>query len=379
MRLVERYVFRQAGFASLAGFFALTGVVWVTESLRQVDLLTTKGQTLLIFLALTGLTLPSLAAIVAPIALFIGVVFTLNRMNSDSELVVLNASGVSPGRLIRPFLVLSFATALATGALTLWATPASLSEVGNLLMKIRADFLTRVIREGTFAELDQGFVFHYHERAPDGSLRGIFIEDRRDPQHVNIYLARKGETSARDAENFLILENGMIQRSSDGGAAPATVSFVRYAIDLAQFSPAGDGNIRKPKEQSTLQLLRPDPKDPNAAAFRSELNSRLAAPLYALALGLIGFASQQKSQTTRNARGASIAAASVFALVLRGAGFWAAALSQKHAEALFIVYGLPLVGVAGACASVFGVFDSIREGFARESAARTPGLQRSAT
>ena len=93
MLRVERYVFRTAACAFLAGLFALTGVVWVTQALRQFDLLTNKGQSLLVFLSITGLTMPSLVAIIAPVALFTGVLYCLNKLNGDSELVVMSAAG----------------------------------------------------------------------------------------------------------------------------------------------------------------------------------------------------------------------------------------------------------------------------------------------
>ena len=106
MTRIERYIFRTATLAFLAGLFALTAVVWVTQALRQFDLLTSKGQTIVVFLTMTGLTIPSLVAIIAPVALFAGVLYCLNKLNGDSELVVMSASGVSPGALLRPFLVL---------------------------------------------------------------------------------------------------------------------------------------------------------------------------------------------------------------------------------------------------------------------------------
>ena len=104
MTRIERYVFRTAVAAFLAGLIALTGLVWVTQALRQIDVMTNKGQSLLVFFTITGLTLPSLVAIIAPVALFAGVLYCLNKLNGDSELVVMSAAGVSPGRLLRPFL-----------------------------------------------------------------------------------------------------------------------------------------------------------------------------------------------------------------------------------------------------------------------------------
>src|SRR5271166_5494642 len=106
---LERYLFRTATSAFLSGLVVLTGVVWVTQALRQIDLITSKGQTILIFLMMTGLALPSMVAIIAPVALFAGILYTLNKLNGDSELIVMSAAGVSPARLLRPLLALSIA------------------------------------------------------------------------------------------------------------------------------------------------------------------------------------------------------------------------------------------------------------------------------
>ena len=66
--------------------------------MRQFDLLTSKGQTILVFFTITGLAIPSLVAIIAPVALFAGVLYCLNKLNGDSELVVMSASGVGRAR-----------------------------------------------------------------------------------------------------------------------------------------------------------------------------------------------------------------------------------------------------------------------------------------
>ena len=107
MSRIERYVLRTATTAFLTGLVILTGVIWITQALRQIDLLTSKGQTILIFFMMTGLALPSLVGIIAPVALFAGILYTLNKLNGDSELVVMSAAGVSPGRLLRPLALLS--------------------------------------------------------------------------------------------------------------------------------------------------------------------------------------------------------------------------------------------------------------------------------
>lgn len=341
--------------AFLTGLGLLTGVVWVAIALRQVDLMATKGQTLWIFLAVTGLTIPSLVMVIAPIAIFIAVLFTLNKLNGDSELVVMSASGMSGARLLLPFALLAvFGTALVAFT-SLWAMPASFREITTQLTKIRADMLTRVIREGQFIYLDNGFVFHYRERAPNGDMHGLFIQDRREPTKTSTYIAEAGRTIEMGAQNYLVLEKGSIQRQSPDSLDPAIIVFERYAIDLAQFSPEEGGPVR-PRERSTLELLRRDPNEPmvraNPGRFRQELHERFLNPLYALAFTMIAFAALHQPKTTRQGRGVAVAMAIGCALALRIAGFLTAALLVRSEAAIWLAYGLPLIVFVAAFAYV---------------------------
>jgi lipopolysaccharide export system permease protein len=358
MSLIERYVFRLALVAFLAALGGLTGVIWVTQVLRDFDLLTTKGQSLLIFLMATGLVVPSLVMIIAPVALFAAIAFTLNKLNGDSELIVMSASGLSPATILRPIAILTLAVSLLVGVITLWAMPASFAELRNLLMKVRADFLSRVVREGQFTTLDRGFVFHYRERSPSGGLEGIFMQDRRDPDHTNTYIAEKGITVENDHQNFLVLEKGSVQRQAKNSRDPAMVVFDRYAIDLAQFGAEGDGAPLKPRERSTWNLIHPNRGDDyalqNAGAMRSELHDRIVNPLYALVFGMVAFAALATPGTTRQGSGLAVAGAVACVLIVRVAGFGIAALLTRDPKAVIALYGVPLLTILGAMWYAFG-------------------------
>jgi lipopolysaccharide export system permease protein len=358
MTLIERYILRLSTLAFVAALVGLTGVIWVTQALRDFDLLTTKGQSLVIFLMATGLVVPSLVMVIAPVALLAAVLFSLNKLNSDSELVVMSASGVSPALLLRPIAVLTLAVGLLVAATSLWLMPASFAALRNLIMDVRADFLTHIVHEGQFVLLDRGFVFHYRERAPGGGLLGIFIQDRRDPEQINTYIAESGQTIENDHQNFLVLEKGSIQRQTRGGRDPIMVDFKRYAIDLAQLGAEGAGAPLKPRARSTLDLLHPDLNDPyvrrNLGAMRSELTDRLVNPLYSLAFGMFGFAALAQARTTRQGRGLAILGAVGAAVGLRLAGFGFAALATRHSWVVPVLYLLPAASVAAAAWYAFG-------------------------
>jgi lipopolysaccharide export system permease protein len=369
MTRIERYILRTAALAFLAGLFALTAVVWVTQALRQFDLLTSKGQTVLVFLTMTGLTIPSLIAIIAPVALFAGVLYCLNKLNGDSELVVMSASGVSPGTLLRPFLVLYFAVFALVGAMTLKVMPWSFDVIAELTAKIHADFITNFARAGAFSELEAGFVFHYRERGPDGSLHGVFMQDRRDPAHVTSYIAELGQTVEKEGLNYLVLAKGSYQRPQESGDS-AIVTFDNYTIDLSQFTPKEETS-KRPRERNTAELLFPDPHDETAVRlagrFRAELLDRLTSPLYAFAAGLIGFVALGEARTTRQGRGVAIGVAVlVFAAVrLMGIAANTFVVSKPHAEAF--VWALPFI-------TSLLCFDAILNGPLKRARARVGAL-----
>ena len=358
MSLVESYVFRTARTAFLASLGVLTAVIWITQALRQFDLLTTKGQSLVTFLAFTALGIPSLVAIIAPVALFIATLYSLNKLNSDSELIVMSAAGLSPARLMRPFAVLTLMATLLVAAMSLYAMPASFRELRDMIMKIRADFLTNVVREGTFTTLDDGFIFHYRERGDDGSLKGILMEDRRDPEHITSYIAETGQTFSADDNNFLVLTKGNVQRRQPNSRDAAIVMFDRYALDLAQFGSEGEGAPLKPRERTTRELLGADPSDAyvkqQAGHFRAELHDRFSGPLYALGFGMIAFAALAKARTTRQGRGTAMLAAVGAVLVLRIAGFGASTLVARSSSFVLLEYAVPLVGLLGGAFYAFG-------------------------
>jgi len=114
MNRLDRYILKTAGGAFVAVLVVLTSMVWVTTALRRFELLTAQGQTIWVFFAVTALSLPTLMVVVAPIALFLAVVYTLHKLNSDSELVAMSAAGVGPWHILRAPLALSIVVAIVS-------------------------------------------------------------------------------------------------------------------------------------------------------------------------------------------------------------------------------------------------------------------------
>ena len=354
---LDRYILKIAAVAAIVLLLGLTGVIWVTQALREVDLITGKGQTVLIFLTVTLLSLPALIAGIAPVALFMSTLYTLNRLNGDSELIVMNAAGVAPQRITRPFIVLTMATSLIVAWMTVSVMPASFRTLRDLITLIRADFVANVVKEGQFVALDSGVTFHYRERSGQ-ALLGIFMQDRRDPNQPAVYIAERGQTAEADGNSFLMLEKGTIQRESRDRNSSSIISFERYALNLSALSGdsdgagGGDGDkvIYKPRERTTWALLTQDPNEPyykiQEGRFRAELHNRLSAPLYPIAFMLVAFAFLGEARTTRQGRAVAFQLAILLVGAIRIGAYAAWTASVRSGFAVVLLYLLPLVTIA---------------------------------
>ncbi len=351
---LDRYILKIATVASIVLLIGLTSVIWVTQALREVDLITGKGQTVLIFFTVTLLSLPALIAGIAPVALFMATLYTLNRLNGDSELIVMNAAGIAPYRLTKPFIVLTIAVSLLVGWMSLSVMPSGFRALRDLITTIRADFVANVVKEGQFVSLESGVTFHYRERQGD-ALVGIFMQDRRDPSQPAIYVAERGRTADVDGQNFLMLERGTIQRENKQDTT-SIISFDRYALNLSALSGdatgggAGEGSgdkvIYKPRERTTWSLLNQDRNEhyykTQEGRFRAELHNRLSAPLYPIAFMLIAFAFVGEARTTRQGRASAIQAAIFIVGATRIGAYAAWTASVRSPSAVLLLYLLPI-------------------------------------
>jgi lipopolysaccharide export system permease protein len=353
---LDRYILKMATIASIVLLIGLTSVIWVTQALREVDLITGKGQTILIFFTVTLLSLPALIAGIAPVALFMATLYTLNRLNGDSELIVMNAAGIAPYRLTKPFIVLTVAVSLAVGWISLSVMPAGFRALRDLITTIRADFVANVVKEGQFVSLESGVTFHYRERSGD-ALVGIFMQDRRDPAQPAIYVAERGRTADVDGQNFLMLERGTIQRENKQDTT-SIISFERYALNLSALSGdptggAGEGSgervVYKPRERTTWALLNQDRNEhyykTQEGRFRAELHNRLSAPLYPIAFMLIAFAFLGEARTTRQGRASAIQAAIFIVGATRIGAYAAWTASVRSPFAAVLLYILPIAAI----------------------------------
>ena len=357
MRLISRYVFRQTASALTLILGSLGGIVWIALALKQLDVVTSKGQDALMLIKITSLALPNLLAVVAPFALLIATMQVLNRLGSDSELIVLTASGSPSWSLARPLLALAAIVTLAVGLVNNFVQPWSLQKLKAYVVEMRADLLTKVIQPGRFSSPEQGLTFHIRARDNNGDLRGLIVADRRKEGEDRIYLSEKAEIAKQDSSAYLVLSDGHILRARSGEPSQV-IKFDSYVVDLDEFDKqSGVGPVdQKPRARYFSELVNPEPGSNNyrrySGQFRAELHERLANPLYPLAFVLIALAAIGQAQSTRENRTERLAIGFIVAVGVRIAGFAVNTLVVQSAMFVPLLYALPLGAIAGALLSL---------------------------
>ena len=348
MGAIGRYMFRTTVVAFLITVITLTVVIWFTQAMRDFDLITSERQTIFVFIGITGMIVPLLVMIIAPIALMVAAGHVLNRLGSDSEIIVMNAAGVSPWRLLRPYLAVAILVSILVGVVAAYVSPRSLRELRDWSEQVRADILTNIVQPGRFTNVSGNLTFHIADRRPNGLLQGIFVDDRRDANEQATYLAEEGEIVKNEKGSFLILERGSIQRLEGGHRDPRIVTFDRYAFDLSKFTGGPSNVTYTVREKYIWELMWPQPDDPLYIAqpdqYRSELYDRLASPLYPLAFAILTFMFLGPPQTTRQSRTLALLGLIGSATVLRLIGFLSIVIGVRVPAML----GLQFVALIGA-------------------------------
>jgi lipopolysaccharide export system permease protein len=333
MGSIDRYIFRTTLASFALVLVSLTGVIWITQALRGIDLMTSQGQTIMTFLGVTSLAIPVLVLIIAPIALMIAISHTLNKLATDSEIIVMNAAGFSPVRLFRPFLYATVVVAILVAFIGSYLAPDGMRRLKRWDAEITADVLTNILQPGRFAQLDQNLTVRVRERQPGGLLVGIFIDDRRDPKERVSIVADHGTVLKNDSGSFLILEDGNLERFEVGKSDPALVAFRRYAFDMSKFSNHGHDIIYGLHERYLWELISPPPDDPvyqqMAGAWRAELHDRFMGPIYPFAFAALTFAFLGTPRTTRQSRNFSMGSSIMAVFGLRTIGFACSVLAVK--------------------------------------------------
>jgi lipopolysaccharide export system permease protein len=292
----SRYIFRSLALGLVAVTVGLALLVWVTQSLRFIQLVLERGLSIGVFLELTALMLPSFLVVILPITTFIVVLAVYARLVADREMVVLHGAGLSHWQLARPALLLAAVSASVVLLLQAWIMPASHTAFRAWQFEIRNEIAGLLLQEGVFASVGGNLTVYARIRERDGTLRGILVHDAREPGAPATILAAEGRLDATPAGPRVTLRDG-VRQQMDLSTDPPRLSVLRFAantLDLAGRGGPQEQRSRDPRERGIGELLWPDPAEQTSARdlrrYHADAHQRLASPVFLVSLALIALA-----------------------------------------------------------------------------------------
>ncbi|PVA11468.1 LPS export ABC transporter permease LptF [Pelagivirga sediminicola] len=284
-------------FMVLFGFFALVlvSIFWINKAVRMFDRLISDGQSSWIVIEFTALTLPGVIGLVLPIAAFAGSVYVTNRLSTESELTVMQATGFSPWRLARPVLYYGVIVALMMSLLLHVLIPLSLKQLEQRRSEVSGNITAKLLTEGEFLHPASGVTFYIRQITPQGELRNVFLSDRRRGDGPTTYTSSKAYLVQEGGSTKLVMLNGLAQNVAADGQRLFTTHFDDFSYDISRLVAQNALNLDRIAFASTPDLLR----DPAAVAERTgvtlgaaltTLHSRFAQAILCIVAALVGFA-----------------------------------------------------------------------------------------
>jgi lipopolysaccharide export system permease protein len=364
-----RYVLRQLVVAMILVTAGLTCIIWLSQSLRFIEMIVNRGLSGGMFVYLTMLLLPNFLVLVLPIALFTVVVFTYSKLISDRELMVMRATGLSQFALAKPALILALFVVGLGYWLNLYVVPQSYAKFRELQWDIRYNYTHILLREGAFNTVAAGITVYVRQRTSDGKLLGILVHDQRDTDHPFTLMAAKGAMVDTDGGARVVMFNGNRQAVDKQTNKLSILYFDRYVFDLTTTRETIEDRYREPRERALEDLFNIDKVNPELHSkehgkFIVEGHKRLASPLVALAYALVGLACLISGGFSRRSQTQQVCLAIAIMVTLQGSALGLENFAAKNMAAIPLMYAHVIVPI------VLGYFFMARLQWRRRPVAR---------
>lgn len=279
--ILHRYIAREILLSTLAVSSVLLLVIVGSRFARYLGRAASGRLSLDSLGHLTLLYMPYAAQMIIPISFVLAIMLTFGRLYMQSEMAVIQSSGVSQHRLLKLVLVLALGVAAITGLASLYITPLTqqMSEVVIQEQQQRTGFES--ITPGQFIELGSQAVYSQSISDDQESLEWVFIA-QSDGDVDQLAVARRGfQQIAEDTQSrFLVLEEGHRYELPGADLAMTDLQFERYALRIGVHQPPTI-------EEEVEMLFLPALLASGELAAKVELQWRLGLPAMVIIMVLL--------------------------------------------------------------------------------------------
>ncbi len=349
MRLIDRYFLRQVLAPFVFFTLVLTAVMWLAQSLRVIDLIVNNGQSASILLIFAGPLLPLVLSIVFPLAALGATIFALNRLMSDSELVIVYAAGQGRLSSLRAVLVFGIFVMLILAIVTVLLAPMGARSMREKTAEVRGDIASALIQDGRFMHPSDGLTVYIREANGPGDMRGVMVHDARQPEAAVTFNAQRGALEKTETGPRLVMYEGVAQRIDPESDSLSLLRFDKIGYDLSEFVSDPATRKRKASEFFFYDLIWP--KDPDISErdygrYISEGHEQLSSPLYGFAIVLVAAATMLWGSFSRRGYLGRMVIAALLGVGLRVIGLALQSVVKSSPELWPVMYLSPVAAAA---------------------------------
>src|SRR5215469_1027401 len=293
MRILDRYICREVIADSWLGLAVFTFVFFVPQLVRLMSLVVQHAATAKETALLLLCSLPPVLIFTIPMSMLVGVLIGLGRLSADSEIVALNASGVSLRRLLLPIGGIAFAATILTFVITLWLGPLSLRTLTSLEDRLRVSQASLAIQPRVFDERFPHIVLYVEDVAASGMRwRGVFLADSSSSTVSKLTVARNAIVVADPRTGKLSLHLDDVSSHEYDPQNPDHYDLSTSAVESMDLPFSGSGGVPNgprslnDRERTLGQLL--STAGTGARNAHTELQQRIALPIACLIFALLG-------------------------------------------------------------------------------------------
>ncbi len=354
MKTFDLYLFKNLAISTAFIAVVLTLIIFLTQSLRFLEIVMNSGSSGNTFWILTCLALPRFFEVILPISLMTSTLFVYNKLTLDSELIAIRGMGKSPFDLGKSAMTLGVIMTILLWFTTMWGAPLSLAKMQQMRQDLKAEFSNFLFKESVFNHAGKGLTVYISEKQNDGELLGLMIHDTRDPAKLpSTVLAKRGMISSTHDGHQVIVFDGSRQEYNPASNTLQKLEFDRYTIDLPE-NKAVSKRWAEPDERTIGQLLNPDTRNArdleSIRDFNVEIHRRFTSPLLAFGFPLIALISLLLGSVDRRGQAKRIGIAIVTVILIQGLFLASYNLSRNSNIGLVLMYVLSFAPI------VFGLF-----------------------
>jgi lipopolysaccharide export system permease protein len=345
--LLTRYLLRQETMAIVLVTIVLTGAIWLSQSLKLLEMVVEGGAPIFVFFEMMFLVLPSFLAPILPIALFLGLLFTMQKLIHDQEWIVMQSVGMSPWQLARPALLVTLIVMAFHMLISIDLASAAQRELRLQRRLIQTDYAGALLREGTFTAVGKNMTVYVRERNGSNVFKGIIIHDTRDSDKAVTITAEDGFLLNDKGPPRLVIQHGTHQERNNATGEVSWLAFDQYVVDLTAISNAPDDTFLKAYERPMSDLLNPPPEaiaaNPHAPQdFIAEANQRVSFPLYGPAFAMLALIAVLGGEFSRRGRATRYVTFVFIVVLLQSTSLAIASFASKNNMFIPLLYLVPL-------------------------------------